>query len=112
MMEGRLMPLGAEEIAAAKAAVAIVQIAQKQGWLDNLGNLFRRRHYILVLGSTGVGKSNFLASLKTLVPVAIDRMRRTTDVVPTSNIRLGSDLFRFIDTPGQEFHKPRRMKGI
>ena len=71
------MPTGAEDVAAAKAAVAIVQLANQQGWLDKLRDLFQTKHKIILLGSTGTGKSNFRDSLQSLMPKAIDRLQRT-----------------------------------
>ncbi len=101
------MPLGPEDIAAIKAAQAILEIASKQGWLDRLKDVFRTKHEILVLGSTGTGKSNFINSLQELVPEAIDHMQRT-QWARREKITLSGEVFRFTDTPGQSQHKDRR----
>ncbi len=105
------MPTGAEEVAAAKAAVAIVQIAQKQGLLTKLRDAFRTKNKILVLGSTGCGKSNFIDSLQVLVPQAIDNLKRT-QWASTERVKLGDNMFDFTDTPGQTAHRSRRLDAI
>lgn len=105
------MPTGAEEIAAAKAALAIVQIAQKQGLLTKLQDLFKTKYPVLILGSTGCGKSNFVDSLQVLVPKAIDSLKRSQWAL-TERVRLGDSLFDFTDTPGQEAHRSRRLTAV
>jgi putative ribosome biogenesis GTPase RsgA len=47
----------------ANAVIKAFETAQKQGWFDILLNLFRKKHYIVVFGSTGVGKTNLIESL-------------------------------------------------
>src|SRR3712207_2411120 len=107
MMERLTMPTGAEEAAAAKVAVAILQMAQKQGLLDKLVDAFKKKHLIVVLGSTGTGKSNFIDSLRTLVPKAIDRMSRT-QFATQHRLKLAGTIFDFVDTPGDVGHIQRR----
>ena len=60
-----------------KPIADMLVLAQKQGWLDKLKMALRKKHKILVLGSTGAGKTNFLASLTETMPKAIDLMSRT-----------------------------------
>ncbi|WP_239342471.1 GTPase domain-containing protein [Frankia sp. CiP3] len=105
------MVTGAEEIAAARAAVQVVQIAHKNGWGDRIRDSFKHKHHVLVLGSSGTGKSNLLESLKTLIPQAIDHMDRT-EHGRTERLKLDSEPFVFHDTPGQLAHAPRRRAQI
>jgi len=105
------MPTGAEEVAAAKAAVAIVDIAKEQGLLRRLRDVLRTKHYVLILGSTGTGKSNFVLSLKELVPEAIDHLSRTA-FASRSRVQLAGTVFDFIDTPGQAELRARRLEAI
>jgi hypothetical protein len=42
------LPTGAEDVAAAKAAVSIVQLANQQGWLDKLKDLFKTKHKVIL----------------------------------------------------------------
>ena len=51
-----------------KPIVEVIALANKQGWLDKLKMAFRKKHRILVLGSTGAGKTNFLKSLTETMP--------------------------------------------
>lgn len=96
---------------AAKAALAILQAAQRQGWAKKLRRALKRKHYILVLGSTGVGKTQFIESLKMLVPQTINAMDRTsTDVDRT--VALGNAVFVFTDTPGEIAHATSRIGAI
>ena len=105
------MPTGAEDIAAARAALAIAQLADKQGWFDELRDIFKIKHKVLTLGSTGTGKSNFIDSLQTLVPKAVDRLERTAYAGP-DRVWLSDAIFDFIDTPGQDGHRARRLEAI
>ena len=63
--------------AAADVAIKVYELAARQGWLDKLLNVFRRQHRVLVLGSTGTGKTNLLRSITEIAPEAIDHMNRT-----------------------------------
>jgi energy-coupling factor transporter ATP-binding protein EcfA2 len=108
---GVILPTAAEEIAAAKAAIAIVQLADKQGWLDKLKGIFKTKHKVLILGSTGTGKSNFVDSLQALMPRAIDRLQRTA-YASSERVRLAGSIFDFTDTPGQGAHRSRRLDAV
>ena len=94
-----------------KIGELVVDRAAKQGWLDKLADVFRKKHKFLILGSSGTGKSNFIDSLRNLVPPTIHYLNRTQ--FPRKHaIRLSRQPFRFIDTPGQEVHEARRMREI
>ncbi len=89
----------------------LVKLAKKQGWQDRLLNVFRKQHKILLLGSTGVGKTNMLQSLTELVPVAIDYLSRT-EFARKHHGKISRQPFIFIDTPGQVLHRSRRGEEI
>lgn len=96
----------------APLANAAIRFAQQQGWIEKLKDAaFARKHPVLVLGSTGVGKTNFLESLRTFVPQAIDAVNRT-EVASREKIKIDKDIFIFEDTPGQKLHRQRRMNAI
>ncbi len=95
----------------ASVAIKIFELAQRQGWLDKLLLALKKKHRILVLGSSGAGKSVFLESLTEALPAAIDRMNRT-EFAQEHSIKLGKSPFVFIDTPGQIHHKERRLAAI
>jgi energy-coupling factor transporter ATP-binding protein EcfA2 len=93
------------------AAVKFIEYATKQGWLDKVVDAFRKKHKVLVLGSSGTGKTNLLRSLKKTLPEAIDMMNRT-EFVTKQKLRILKQPFIFIDTPGQIPHAPRRKEAI
>lgn len=95
----------------AKAALQLLQLAHKQGWLDQALNAFKKKHKVLVLGSSGVGKTNLLQSLTTLTPEAIHFMNRT-EFAQKHQLKIAKEPFIFQDTPGELAKAPRRMKAI
>ncbi|WP_083853161.1 MULTISPECIES: GTPase domain-containing protein [unclassified Rhodococcus (in: high G+C Gram-positive bacteria)] len=101
----------ADPLSTAAAAAKIVQIAQQQGWFGKLKDAFAEKRPVLVLGSTGVGKTNFLESLQSLVPETIDRLNRTS-AAQQQKIKIDKEVFHFIDTPGQIGHQSRRSQAI
>ena len=97
------------EIAEAAAAVELINTARKQGWLDKLVMAVKKKHRVIVLGSTGVGKTNFLSSLTAVLPEAIDVMNRT-QIAQKHRIQIKKEPFIFTDTPGQILHRSRRSE--
>lgn len=89
----------------------VYDLAKKQGWIDKLLSLLKKKHKILVLGSSGVGKTNLLQSLSTLMPEVIHYSRRTSDSTK-SKLSIDEIPFEFIDTPGQSEHSAIRMRAI
>jgi energy-coupling factor transporter ATP-binding protein EcfA2 len=98
-------------IAETTAAIELIQTARKQGWLDSLVTALRKKHKIILLGSTGTGKTNFVTSLTETIPNAIDIMNRTA-VAQKYRVKIQKQPFIFIDTPGQLMHKSRRLAAI
>jgi hypothetical protein len=97
--------------AEARAAIRLLELAIKQGWFDKLRDALKRKHTVLILGSTGTGKTNFVQSLTEIVPKAISHMNRT-EFVKTHAIKIAKEPFNVIDTPGQVLHSSRRVKAI
>lgn len=97
--------------AGAKAAVDLINLAQEEGWLESLVNLFRKRHVVLVVGATGAGKTNFLNSLTEELPEAIHHLTRTPKL-EKKKVQLNKKPFSFYDTPGQIEHKPKRRQAV
>lgn len=100
-----------EGVAAANTAIKVFERAHKQGWLAKLVNVFRHKHRVLVLGTTGAGKTNFLKSLQEIVPSAIEQMNRT-EFAKKHSLSILRQPFIFTDTPGQTVHESRRMRAI
>lgn len=94
-----------------KGTDKLFEKAEKSGWLDNLVDVFRRKHKILVLGLTGTGKTNFLISLTETTPQAINLMSRTR-FMQKHKIRIQKNPFVFVDTPGEKGKEDERRKAI
>jgi energy-coupling factor transporter ATP-binding protein EcfA2 len=103
--------VGGPEKFVAKTALEFVKLAHKEGWLDRLIASLKKKHNILVLGSTGVGKTNLLRSLSQYMPDAIDALSRT-EYVTKERLAIGNQPFVFIDTPGQIEHRSRRIRAV
>jgi hypothetical protein len=99
------------ETAVHVSAEQIIELAKKEGWFQRIINTFRKKHNILVLGTTGTGKTNLIYSFTEFIPEAINFMNRT-EVMQKHRIMINSHPFIFIDTPGQELHKSRRIEAI
>lgn len=95
----------------APVAVELAKRAIKEGWFERFKDIFRRRHRILLLGSTGVGKSNFVKSLTDPLPEVIDTLNRTA-FPKYHRLKIEAQPFEFIDTPGQAAHALVRMREI
>ena len=98
-------------VALIEALFRVLNIAVEEGRIESFLHVLQRRPRILVLGSTGVGKTNLLESLVNTMPQAIHHMNRT-DFAKSHNIKIAKQPFRFIDTPGQKLHSSRRKPAI
>lgn len=79
--------------------VKVYRAAKKQGWLDKLRQLFQNTHTILVVGSSGTGKSQLLSALKNILPDAISGYARTM-VAERTELKIKTEFLEFVDTPG------------
>lgn len=98
-------------ISEAKLLIELANLAKKQGWFDKLINTFKNKHTILVLGCTGVGKTNLVDSLSEAAPKAVDHMLRT-EYSYRRRLKISEEIFNFIDTPGDISRKPNRIRAI
>lgn len=92
-------------------ALKLYKLAKEQGWIDKLLSLAAKRHKILILGASGVGKSNLTSSLTTLAPEVIHHSRRTAGT-PRTSIKYESVPFDIIDTPGQVPQRAVRTRAV
>lgn len=95
----------------ARAARKFLETAVKEGWIDRFLNALRRKHRVIVLGATGVGKTNLIHSLTEDAPKAIHYMNRT-EARENHVIKISDQPFVFIDLPGQRLHVSRRKQAI
>lgn len=89
----------------------ILKVAKREGWLRRPIDFFRPKTRILLLGSTGTGKSQFLKSVPEIVSQPISHAART-EFPTVARFELNDRLFDFVDTPGQLEHRPRREEVI
>ncbi|MBX9627950.1 MAG: 50S ribosome-binding GTPase [Gemmataceae bacterium] len=80
-------------------AARLAEWVQKQKWYGRLRDILRAKHNFLFLGPTGVGKSNLIESLRSNVPVDIDRAIRTLDST-TKTLKVDDTVFNLVDVPG------------
>ena len=93
------------------AAARLWRIADDVGLLKRVANFFKKKERIVVLGSTGSGKTNMLDSLAAAAALVepISAQTRTT-ATDTREILVNDRPFVVIDTPGQQEHAPARQR--
>lgn len=96
---------------ASEGARLAIYTARRLKLYERLIAALRRKHRVIVLGSTGVGKTSLIKSLTEWMPEAIDYMNRTARAAK-HRIKVKDDHFEFIDTPGQEEHTSIRTAAI
>lgn len=96
---------------ATEGARLALYTAKKLNIYERLIAALRKKHRVLVLGATGVGKTSLIQSLTEWMPEAISYMNRTARAAK-SRIKIKDEHFEFIDTPGQEEHAPIRTSAI
>ncbi|MCU1366688.1 MAG: hypothetical protein JWN39_2327 [Ilumatobacteraceae bacterium] len=72
---------------------------------------FKSKNRVLVLGSTGVGKSELALSLTNLLPETISYLDRTA-FAKSDDIQIGKKVFRVVDTPGQSASAADRLQAL
>lgn len=96
-------------LATAADAKALYDEASREGRLDPFIAAFRRKLNLLLIGSTGVGKSNLKLAMNKDFPEALSVFDRTPDV-QSSRKRFGRYPFVFRDTPGEFVEKAEERK--
>jgi hypothetical protein len=96
---------------AAEVGYELIKVAESKGLLNNLKDLFRKKHRILLMGSSGTGKTQFIKCACDIFADAIDKIART-EFPSKSKFNIDGRLFEFIDTPGQKYHKARRSEAF
>ena len=91
--------------------VSLLKEAEKQGLIDRLRTVFKKKPRILLLGCTGTGKSNLRESLVKPNPPAINAGDRTM-YTEAKNIIVQGKPYRFIDTPGDEERSDDRKEAM
>jgi len=93
-------------------AFSLIDYVRENELLDRFVAVFQKKHQVMVLGSSGTGKTNLLKSLrKDTLPSAVDYTNRT-EFVARHGIRILKHPFVFTDTPGQLLHISRRREAL
>lgn len=106
------MSATAAGIGGIKTAQDLYKIAKELGWIGRLKNFWKKKRRILVLGSTGAGKTQFLDSMQKLIPDLIHHTTRTAYPNRKSFELDAASIFEFTDTPGQKLHGSLRLPAI
>lgn len=77
-----------------------VFLATKPTTVARLRSYIRGRNRVIVVGSTGAGKTQLIDSLSDLLPPAISYLDRT-GFASSDDLQVGKQFFRVWDTPGQ-----------
>ncbi len=97
-------------LAAIETAAKLYRLAEDEGLLAKLANFFKHKETIIVLGSTGSGKTNLLDSLGVAAALveAIPAINRS-QAPDRRRVIVNERPFNIIDTPGQKGHEPHRQ---
>src|SRR5262249_14150427 len=55
----------------------LAKIAKREGFFQHIFDAFIKKHNVLILGSTGVGKSQFIRSLNDVISTPLSQTERT-----------------------------------
>jgi hypothetical protein len=80
---------------------------------ERLKDAFAKKETLIVLGASGVGKTNLIISLNAAAGLVdpVWRMNRTSATV-RRHVRIDDHPFRVIDTPGQFLHDSERLSAV
>lgn len=98
-------------LAAIQAAAKLWRIAEDEKLVKRVHNFFRKKETIVVLGSTGSGKTNLLDSLGVAAALVepVSSITRT-ETAKKRSIVVDERPFVIIDTPGQKAHIAQRQE--
>jgi hypothetical protein len=105
--------VAAEIALAIEVGAALWRASEDLKLTEKIRDSLRGKETLLILGSTGAGKTNLIVSLNSaagLVP-AIWREDRT-EATMKQNVRISQQPFRVIDTPGQDLHQSDRLREV
>lgn len=106
------MVAGIDDIAWVTLGAELVKVANDEGWIKNLRTAARRRHHVLLVGATGVGKTQLRRSLTNSVNEAVLRSQRTQTTEKTKPVKISDLPFVFYDTPGDEDFDGERLRAF
>lgn len=93
------------------AGYELIKIAKREGWFQWARDSIRKKHRVILMGSTGVGKSQFIRSLQDPISKPLNHLERT-EFAHSTRIDLDGLLFQLIDVPGPRESSVRRMQAF
>lgn len=98
-------------LTAIEAFTQLYRLAEDEDLRKRIVNFFKHKDKIVVLGSTGTGKTNLLNSLEVAAALveAVPAMTRT-EATEERGVIVDERPFKIIDTPGQAGHVSQRQK--
>lgn len=96
---------------AATVGIETLKHIKKFGYLRKALVKYIPKHDVLVIGSTGTGKTNLVDKLGQVQPSAIDRFLRTNRSKEYV-YKIDGKHFKFIDIPGQDMSESERLETI
>jgi energy-coupling factor transporter ATP-binding protein EcfA2 len=96
---------------AVESAAKLYRLAEDEQLAQRIINFFKHKEKIVVLGSTGSGKTNLLNSLE-VAAALVEPIAATTrtQTVERKQVVVDKRPFVVIDTPGQLGHSPQRQE--
>jgi energy-coupling factor transporter ATP-binding protein EcfA2 len=96
---------------AIESAAKLYRLAEDEKLVKRLANFFKHKERIVVLGSTGSGKTNLLDSLE-VAAALVEPISATTrtQTAERRQVVVNERPFVVIDTPGQAAHSPQRQE--
>ena len=113
-MVATLTSSGAVDVAAKTAGGAAVQVVANSTLRKQLRAFLRRKRTVLVLGASGSGKTQMIASLAAHAGLVDEVSRQLGRTTKDESIKVIVDAtkFVFVDTPGQKEDPTHRAKAI
>lgn len=102
-----------EVAVAIEAGAALWRASDELNLTQKIGDALKKKELLIVLGASGVGKTNLIVSLNSAAGLidATWRMNRTSATV-RKNVRIDGQPFQVIDTPGQDLHESDRLRTV
>jgi len=99
------------EVSTVLEGIEAIGLAERFGLIDKLVTFFKKPQNIVVLGATGTGKSNFLATIQGIESEIFDAFNRS-HIRELHQLKISKFRFNFYDTPGHQANFSERINAI
>lgn len=89
----------------------MLQLAERVGLKRIIQNLAEQKHHVLVVGSTGVGKTALVGAMKSIEQKVVDVLARTERIIG-EKVKLKNKTTFLVDTPGEIAKITTRMTEV